>query len=157
MTTATDYRNEAAKHFDNSRDSFERCDTDGYISQHCSELNGRLAMVRADITENGGKALFTGLYEGNRRVLAKIINTQFGTAWLLDDSETELINARGKKFLPTGSKSRVLKSLGLSEMNEWAPAWAAHAGEGNGFSGLGSVRVETYRTGDKFGSDAELA
>lgn len=154
--SANEYRNEQARHIQEEHDSFERCDTDGFISQHCSSLNGRLAGVRADIIENDGKSIFVGLYQGDRRVVAKIIETKFGSAWLLDDSEAEIINSRGKKFLPTGSKSRVLSALGLKERKELAPAWACHSGEGRGFSGLSSVRISVYRTGDKWGSDSVL-
>lgn len=155
MTTAIEYREDAKRHFSAAIESFERCDTDGFVSQHCSDLNGRLANARAKIVEDGHRAVFVGLYEGERRVLAKLIDTKFGRAWLLDESETGLIARRGKKFLPHGARSRVLKDLGLNEAKELAPAWASFGGSGYGFSGLGSVTIDIYRTGDTFGADAE--
>ena len=150
----TDYRSKAKQHFEAAAESFERCDTDGFVSQFCSTLNGHLSNAKARIQEQGGVSSFVGLYEGERRVLAKGITTQYGESWLLDDSETDLIARRGKKFLPTGWNSRILKSLGLTQEYEMAPAWATIGGSGNGFSGLASAHVVVFRTGDKWGSDA---
>ena len=129
--------------------------SDNYISVHSASLNADLKNVRSDIASNGGKALLKGLYKGDRRVAAKLITTKFGKCWLLADSESELIAARGKPFLPTGVNSRVLKSLGLAECDEWDSAYAAHSGDGCGLSSLSTVRVAIYRTGDEFGLDAE--
>ena len=150
----TDYRAEATRHFEAAAESFDRCDTDGFVSQFCHDINGRLNNAKARIQEQGGRASFVGLYEGERRVLAKCITTQYGESWLLDDSETDLIARRGKKFLPTGWNSRILKSLGLTQDYETAPAWATIGGSGSGFSGLASAHVVVFRTGDKWGSDA---
>ncbi len=132
--------------------------SDNYISVHCASLNARLENVCSDIESNGGKALLRGLYEGDRRVAAKLITTKYGKCWLLADSESELIAARGKPFLPRGLKganSRVLKSLDLAECDEWDSAYAAYSGDGCGLSSLSTVRVSIYRTGDEFGADAE--
>lgn len=148
------YRQKAADCLRKEQESFERSDTDGCVSQWCHSLSAREASARADILRDGGMAVFTGLYEGERRVRAKRIDTQYGTSWLLDATESDLIRRRGKKFLPTGKSSRVLKSLGLSERPERAPAWAVLGGGGTGFSGLTSVYVRTYRTGCEWGSDA---
>lgn len=153
---AQQHREKAAAHFAKEQESFDRCDTDGFVSQFCDNLNGRLHNVRASIAENGGRANFVGLYEGDRRVKARLIETKFGYSWLLHDSEEFLINLRGKVFLPTGGKSRVLKSLGLCERAETDLANACHAGSGCGLSGLSTVRIKTYRTGDKWGGDTQL-
>lgn len=75
---------------------------------------------------------------------------------MLRDDEQALIRARGKRYLPTGSKSRVLRALGLREAHELAPAWCALDGSGTGLSGLATVHVSVYRTGDPWGQDAEI-
>ena len=151
------YREQATAHIDAAAESFNRCDTDGFVSQWSHDISARLCAARAEIQEAGGQAEFIGLYQGDRRVLAKIIETQYGSSWLLHDDETGLISRCGKKFLPVGGGSRVLKQLGLSERWETASAWANTAGGGRGFAGLSSVRIEVYRTGCKWGSDAKLA
>lgn len=146
-------RQQAAAHEAKRQESFERCDTDGFLSQWASGLNAQLRNRQADILESGGKTRFVGLWEGARRVKAREIETQFGDAWLLHEDEARLIKARGKKFLPTGHQSRVLKKLGLHEAYEMAPAAAKLDGRGHGLSG--SAWVACFRTACKWGGEAE--
>jgi len=152
--TADDFRASAAEREKRAADSFERCDTDGFLSQWASGINAQLDRTKAGLIEDGKTALFDGLFEGDRRVKAKIIRTQFGSCWLLHDDEADLIERRGKKFLPTGDNSRVLRDLGLRQAGERAPAWAAFGGEGRGLGSLTSVRIDVFRTGDPWGMDA---
>lgn len=153
--TADELYEKERYHISEEAESFARCDTDGFVSQHCHSLNARLARSQATILENDGKSIFMGLYEGDRRVMAKEIDGPWGTQWMLHDSESRLINRRGKKYLPSGSKSRILRQLGLSEHREADTAWSALAGEGKGFSGLGSVYIKVYRKGDPWGQTAQ--
>tara|TARA_B100000123_G_scaffold269816_1_gene246604 strand:+ start:1048 stop:1452 length:405 start_codon:yes stop_codon:yes gene_type:complete len=127
---------------------------DNFLSNWASGLTRSLECARAEISANGGLAEFEGLYEGGRRVKAKHVSTKFGSAWVLDESEADLIEKRGKVFLPFGRKSRILRDLGLIQKPETAPAWAVLDGEGRGTGGAHSVRVVIFRTGCKWGSDA---
>jgi|DEB0MinimDraft_6_1074348.scaffolds.fasta_scaffold15585_3 hypothetical protein len=155
--TAQDFRDEATAAHQRAADSFHRSDTDGFVSQWADGLMGQLARRKAEITEAGGVAEFTGLYEGDRRVAAKTFTRTFNghrvKSWVLRDDETDLIARRGKKFIPFGEASRIQKNLGLSERRETAPAWADLDGRGTGLSG--TAWVSTFRTGDKWGLDAE--
>lgn len=156
--TSAALRESAATRDKRAADSFERCDTDGFVSQWASGIAARLDRAKADLIDNDKLAEFTGLYEVDgyyRRVKAKQIETRFGFAWLLHDDETDLIARRGKKFLPTGNRSRILKKLHLFEFTELAPAWACLGGSGTGLAGATSVYVATFRTGCKWGSDAK--
>lgn len=150
----TDYRAKAAAARQAERDSFDRCDTDGFVSQWVSGLSARKYDLMASIEENGGRHEFLGLYQGERRVKARMIFTRFGSSWLLHEDEVELIQARGKKFMPTGFNSRILKQFGLEERWEMAPAYATYSGNGTGLSGLASCSVVAVRKGCKWGSDA---
>lgn len=153
--TAQDYRVDAAASRKREQESWERSDTDGFLSQWASGISARLSDRKAAILEAGGKAQFLGLYQGDRRVKARMIETRFGCSWLLHDDETELRAKRGKPFLPTGKRSRVLRGLGLREAWEMAPAWATIMGSGTGLSGCASAYVGDFRTGCKWGCDAE--
>lgn len=55
MNTAQQYRESAAGHIQAERESFERCDTDGFMSQWAHNVMARVAQVKADIVENGNK------------------------------------------------------------------------------------------------------
>ena len=156
MTNASKYREAANAAYEAEFESFDRCDTDGCVSQFAHNLMGRLNDTLARLEEDGKVSKFIGLYEGDRRVKAKMGYGQYGSYWLLHDDEERLIASRGKRFLPTGSRSRVLKNLGLFEREELAPAWATLDSNGTGLGGLASCKVVVYRTGDKWGGDAKL-
>lgn len=160
MKTAAEYREEAKAHVKAESDSFDRCDTDGFVSQWCSGWSGRLANVKAAILDAGGTEEFVGLYEGDRRVKAKMVKVynKFKFAnelkWVVDDADPI---AAERKWIPCGGRSRIQKKLGLTERREVAKAWAAMGGSGTGMSGLTSLYVDVYRTGDPWGQDAVLA
>jgi len=154
LRTAQQCREEADRRDQMARESFERCDTDGFLSQNANAEAARCLRKEADIIENDGLWFFTGLYEGDRRVAAKsgVSETQYGYSfyWLLDDSEVDLIRRRGKKFLPQTSASgtsRVQSSLGLREVSELAPAKT-----GYNANGIACIK----RAGDEWGRDAKL-
>lgn len=150
---AQEMRERAAGADRRREESFQRCDTDGFLTQWAHGKMSTLAHRKMQILENGGKAEFPGLYEGDRRVKAKMLEGDYGYYWLLHESEKDLIAQRGKPFLPTGSNSRVQKRLGLSERKEMDWAWARMEGRGTGLSG--TCWAATYRTGDEWGQDAE--
>lgn len=167
MTEVRNWAAEAAEHraaseasHRRSAESFERSDTDGFLSQYCSDLTGRLERRLAEICDNEGRDTFKGLYDGDRRVAARMMTfankfAGYGTVtkWLLHDDEAERY---GRKWIPVGKRSRIQKELGLSERWELAPAWAKVMGSGTGLSGLASCYIGSFRTGDKWGRDAEL-
>jgi len=83
MTTpATTLRAEAAQHEQDAADSFERCDTDGFMSQWASGCNAAKKRLQADIEDNGGKAEVPALFDLDGNLIpAKLIDTRFGTSW----------------------------------------------------------------------------
>lgn len=142
--TAAEHAAKAAQCAQSAYDSFERCDTDGFLSQWASNLTSNLHRAKAEIAARGGKHHFTGLYEGDRRVAARMIDTQFGDAWLLREDEAAKF---GRKFIPTGSTSRIQKKLGLAQRKEWDRADAKIDGHGRGLSG--TAWVATYRVDER--------
>jgi len=163
--TAQDWQDHAdrlaeasAAAYKRKEESWERSDTDGFLSQWASGLTGQLEKTREGIARAGGVADFKGLYDGDRRLRAKQVtfadrHAGYGTKtmWLLDEPETEKY---GRKWIPIGDRSRVQKSLSLVERWELAPAWAKMDGRGTGLSG--SAWVATYRRGDEWGQDSQL-
>jgi hypothetical protein len=173
MNTATEYRKAAEECRNRSRESWERSDTDGFLSQWASDHTARLYDTRAEILENDGLAEFVGLYDGDRRVKARLISTKYGVCWLVHEDETAIREALGKPFLSRGRERRVgddehgcaiyewrgskaMNELGLRERKELAPAYAFSGGGGRGLAGCASVRVMVEREGDKWGLDATL-
>ena len=134
-------------------ESFARSDTDGFASQAASGLMAGKESLAAEIVEDGDRALFVGLYEGNVRVSAKLIDAAYGRCWLLTDDEAERF---GRRFMPHNARSRIQKKHGLREAMEWAPAYAAIGGGGRGMAGMASCYVTARRQGDWYGEKAEL-
>ena len=87
--TAQELRQSAARHDQEANESFERSDTDGFMSQWASGVVAQEERLQADIVENGGKWEFQALFDldGNL-VAAKKIETQYGWSWgiFADDS-----------------------------------------------------------------------
>jgi hypothetical protein len=91
MTSATTLRTEAAQHEQDAADSFERCDTDGFLSQWASGCNAAKKRLQADIEENDGKAEVPALFDLDGNLIpAKLIDTRFGTAWGIFESWDDL-------------------------------------------------------------------
>lgn len=158
ILTAAEYRALAKRQLDRVEESWQRSDTDGFLSQWANDLSAQLNNKRAELVEAGMKSSFIGLYDGDRRVMARKIKQSVYNApwlkqsvWLLDDAEAAKY---GRKFIPYGEKSRIQKKLGLSERYETDGAWAHVTGEGRGLSG--NAWVATYRTGDEWGKTATL-
>lgn len=144
--TPAEYTAEARTHYAAAEASFERCDTDGFLSQWAHGLSAQLAQLNAELAADGWVANFPALFDGDRRMDAKLIPGQFGSVWLLSDTEEARYDRRFVPFAGNG-KSRVQKSLGLHEADEMAPAKARITGKGTGLSG--SAWVEIYRTDGK--------
>lgn len=71
-----------------SRDSFERCDTDGALSQWASGITAQKYRLQADVAENGGMAAFSALFDLEGHLIpAREVYGQYGSFWSLLDSE----------------------------------------------------------------------
>tara|TARA_Y100001963_G_scaffold18693_1_gene23589 strand:+ start:1426 stop:1917 length:492 start_codon:yes stop_codon:yes gene_type:complete len=156
--SAQDYRDRAQAQRDRERESFERSDTDGFLSQWASGITARLNDCKARLVEDGRMAQFVGLYQGDRRVRAKLVqvanryNGGTDQKWVVDDGDPVCAT---RKWIPAGKRSRVQKAIGLCERVELAPAWACIDGSGTGLAGAASCYVKVFRTGCPWGSDAE--
>lgn len=147
-TTTTDttseaarLRSEAADLNQQARDSFERCDTDGALSQWALGLDSQKKFAQARLLDDGGVAKFITLFDldGNW-VPSKMIRTQYGSRWMVLDSEG---NKTGT-FLPVCPKRRdTLAKHGYVEGYAMFPAKVDYVDTG---AGLVGVRVQTLKT-----------
>lgn len=88
--TAADWREQAAAARKRSADSFDRSDTDGFLSQWASEITARKHDACASLAEQGGRAEFPALLDmGGKPVRAKLIQTKFGSAFMLLDEDDQ--------------------------------------------------------------------
>lgn len=142
----------AARHAKAKADSFDRCDTDGFLSQWASGINADLDRTKAELLANGGYAPFPVLCDADGRVIADRVHTfadtfaGYGTVskWKLGAEDEAKC---GRRWIPrdyTG-RSRIQKSLGLHEETRWFPAYAKITGSGKGLSGCASAYVAVFR------------
>lgn len=164
MTTTTDaakspeqLRAEASERIRLAEESWERSDTDGFLSQWALSITARKLQLQAEINEAGGKAEFWGLYtKDGRRVKAKEIKVAAYHRNGAVDKWCIFTAGGGRIYAPLnygkGSKRSKVAQLGLVERREMAPAEAFIDGHGRGLSG--SAWASYKRTDGGFPADA---
>lgn len=142
-----------------AEESFQRCDTDGFLSQWASGLHSDLCRARADIAEQGGRCAFPALFNlQGELVAAKFIETRYGWAWGIlpsDDPTGSFVSW----FNPSNARS--LKKMDAADARKgfYVGSVLAHAaakmdGRGTGLSG--SAWVARFRTDGGFSRDVEV-
>lgn len=84
--TGDELREMASESARRSRDSFDRCDTDGFLSQWASDTTARLYRHAADLADNGWTAEFDELFdaETGERLNVRLVETRYGMAFVYD-------------------------------------------------------------------------
>ena len=140
--TADSLRASAAAHLEAREASFERSDTDGFVSQWASGICASRDSLAAEILENGGTATFPGLFsrETGERVPAVLIRMadkfrpgQDRQVWRIEDPAT----GRAVAWVnhSWGTKRSAIYRDGYVLADEQAPAEAFIDGRGHGLSG----------------------
>ena len=85
--TPEEWRKMASECYRKEQESFDRSDTDGFLSQWALTMTGRLYDLLAEVSERGGTWEFTELAdaEGNLIEGARKVRTKYGTAWVTPD------------------------------------------------------------------------
>ena len=149
-TAGDKLRASAAQHERNAHESFERCDTDGFVSQWASGLNAQKDRLAASIADAGGVAEFPALFDldGNL-VAAKLIDGRYGLVWGIlasDDPHSDIT----KWVTAFPARESTMRNKGYREGFVMAPAAAKLAGGGKGLAGAANVRAIKYRTDGGF-------
>lgn len=94
---ARDFEAQARDRHQASADSFDRCDTDGFLSQWAADSTGRLLTAKASWARDHGYCRVNVLIDvKTRRVVSTLEKEgQYGDYWVLDDEATA---AFGKRF-----------------------------------------------------------
>lgn len=141
-------------------ESFQRCDTDGFVSQWALGIGAEKRDAEAKLLANGGCARFPVLCDADGNVIATKVhkfhdkfrpdqwNAPMKEMWRLPD---ELAEKHGRKWVPCAGysgKSRIQKQLGLHEEDRWFPAHAKITTGGRkatGFSGMANAFVAVFK------------
>jgi hypothetical protein len=138
--TPTDLRAEAARHEREAHESFERCDTDGALSQWSSGLTASKLRMEADLLEQGNQREFITLFtvSGDWQPAVQI-EGRWGTRWMLLDANGE----RTGEYLPFHPARR--DTLAKRGYVEGYAIWPAKVVYTEGSAGLVSVRPVTVK------------
>jgi hypothetical protein len=152
MTTSEQLRNEANKADNEAYESFERCDTDGFLSQWASGLTADLKRKQAEILDNGGWYEFPALYNlDGTRARAKLVHTHPPYAHYITEIQWMFFDANDKptsKFIKAFPKREsTMTKKGYKEGFELADAEAFMNGSGYGLSGSAWVEVKRLDNG----------
>lgn len=156
-------RQRAVEHDQAAAESFERSDTDGALTQWSHGVSAQKERLQARIDDNGGTWEFPALFDldGNM-VPAKLIDTQYGSAFALLESDDPSSSLTGKWINPSNARShevrnRNMRKKGYTIGTVRAPARAELSGSGTGLSGALSVTAYARRVyGDTLDDGVEV-
>lgn len=142
---------EAISNYLESEKSFDRSDTDGFLSQWANNIVGRRKQYQAELLRDGGYSYFPGLYdrETGERVKAKLISGRYGLCWAFCDESGEFTGEFISYNADNSKRSKQYK-LGYWVKDELAPGYAKVHSSGRGLSGATSAVVITIRLGKGF-------
>lgn len=158
LTDADRLRAEAASADQSVADSFERSDTDGFLSQWAGGLSASKLRAQADIADNDGRSSFLALFNlDGELVPAKHIPTRFGMSWMLlasDDPDSEVIGwFNESQAQSTPRRLAANRRKGFTVGRVQAKAYATLSGGGTGLAGAASVSVAVRRADGGFSRD----
>jgi hypothetical protein len=144
---ATALRESAAENRRKAEESFDRCDTDGFLSQWAHGITAQQKDKQAEIEDKGGVWEFLCLIdEDGELVPAREIKTRYGLAWGLFNTIEEA-NAYDGQIVEWISNAKIKKgAVPYRYAFQIRPAKAVVAGEGKGLSGAASCYIKVIPT-----------
>ncbi len=138
------------------RESFQRCDTDGFVSQWCHTLNGRENDMKSKVERTGGASIFRGVIdiETGELVATKVyefFNKFAGYGYVTKFRVVR--NGKVEWISDVYQRTSSYTKKGLKEVWVVAPAYVKTSHTGyfstvreipRGFSGLGEVSAMTF-------------
>lgn len=161
--SADEHRQKATDSARAATESFERCDTDGFLSQWASGLTADLHRTMARIADAGGTSTFPALFDtdGNL-VAAKLVDTRYGRSWMLLSDDDPDGRASGwfnpsKHSDPERRRANnAAKGFFVGRVAAPADAKLTSPPGARGLGGAMSVSVSVYRTDRGFSRDVTV-
>lgn len=147
---ATRLEQQAKENRERAQESFDRCDTDGFLSQWASNISADLRDLQKELLRKGCRERFAGVTTLEGVLLqARRVQTQFGTKWVVDHPKHGAV-----WFDMYAARESTFTKKGLRPIWYEAPAWAVisdgNGGRSRGLSGAANCRPITIeREGPK--------
>lgn len=156
--SADEHRAEAARAAADEHESFERSDTDGFVSQWASNRMASFHRMSADLAERDGKAEHQALFNLDGTIASTHrAEGQYGSYWVLNDDAAERV---GKRFITTSKANKgqrrydANRAKGFTIGTVLVDSYTDMVGNGRGLGAALTVRtvvkpsVEALRKGD---------
>lgn len=150
--TAEDHRAAAGRSHKARDESWDRSDTDGFLSQWASGLNAQEHEAWADLLDNGGKTRMRVLMNLDGTVASThLAYGQYGAYWVLNDAAAARY---GKRFFNESEAAKASRrqkthaAKGFTFGTIEVEGYVTLSGGGTGLSGAASVRVVTLASID---------
>lgn len=135
------HRKAAADYAKREQESWERSDTDGFVSQWALQSLRREELMKADLADRGGVDTFPILVdkETGEVVPSRLMETRYGMAWAVFDTaeDANSHSSTVQKWVSTSDKAVAKK--GYEVKYQQRPAKVVTTGRGRGLSGALSV------------------
>jgi hypothetical protein len=156
MRTADQYRQSAQEHETEAAASYERCGTDGHLTQWAHGVMAKHDRTAAWLAEQGNRDLFRALFTlDGELVPAKLIHTQYGLTWALLTNDSP--DSRTTRFIGAFPKREsTMARKGFYEGYVKAPARVALAGSGTGTGACTTVTTAVERADGGFSRSVEI-
>lgn len=136
------------------RESFDRCDTDGFLSQWAHGMGAQRDARQIEILENGGHVRVRVLCDADGNIVStgtRVFpnrNAPWTSSRVWDLGRDAQVLGWARRWVPVGERSRVQRSLGVHEEFRWVPGYAKiTAPEGaRGLGGCASAFVGHFRS-----------
>lgn len=143
-TQAAEARAKAAKCAQDAQESFDRCDTDGFLSQWASDRMSSHHRLEASIADNNGLAEFPALtdLDGNL-VPARMVDTRYGSKFVVfaNAEDANTYNAPVVAWVDPWVKTKTLARKGYRLAYVERPARAE-------MKGTNAVNVRSFAVPD---------
>jgi hypothetical protein len=154
--TAAYCREQAAASRQRSAESWDRSDTDGFLSQWASDTTASEWDLKAELAEDGWTAEFVALFDLDGNMIpAKEINGTYGPVWMLLDEHGRKrgwFNMSGAQKAATRRANNAKKGVYVGLVR--VPAHVAMTGgSGTGLGGCMSVRPSIFPDDRNYASD----
>lgn len=151
-----DHTAEANRLREAAQESFDRCDTDGYVTQWAFGVRAQEEDLKAWLQSQGGKADFVALFDlAGNLIPAKLVEGKWGPCWGLlasADVDSRVVGWIGA--FPR--RESTLRNKGYYEGTVRCIAYVTLDGSGTGLSGALSVRPGLHRCDRGFSADVEI-
>lgn len=145
--SASDLRAQAAEHDAAAAESFDRCDTDGFLSQWAHGITAQKLRAQADLNEAGGMIEVPALFNLDGTIASTHYGYgEWGPYWVLNDAATAHY---GKRFVnpskarKEATRARNMRAKGFTVGLVKVRGRVDIAGSGTGLSGCATARVVT--------------